>query len=173
VIRLRIMAGEGSPWRYQDGPRQGGLALSIRILVLMSLAVCSLSVDAEALTTKHANCYKINGLCSVNCDPGMVVVGGGCWNSPNSVGISASFPWSDFKDSFSRIRSFRGLSCFQGIVFQGFILKDSFFPSIRFQGLVHRSKKWRRGERQALAQPARSAGERNALLRRPAGGDRR
>jgi hypothetical protein len=59
---------------------------------MVSLAVCSLAVDAEALTTKQNTCYQQSGWCLVNCDPGMVVVSGGCMNSLNSVGISASFP---------------------------------------------------------------------------------
>ncbi len=114
-----------SLWRYQDGPRrntsgrsdpqpfpksplfsggpfhdtnaekEGGLVLSIKILVMVSLAVCWLSVDAKAFTTKQATCYKITGFCVVNCDPGTVVVSGGCMNSSNSVGISASFPSGD------------------------------------------------------------------------------
>jgi len=79
-----------------------------RFLIAVSLAVCSLSlsVDAKSLrtktkakalatTTKQAICYGVTGVCSVNCDLGTVVVGGGCYNSSNSVGISASFPAGD------------------------------------------------------------------------------
>ena len=70
---------------------KGGLVLSIKILVMASLAVCSLSVDAEAVTIKQNTCYRPDGfagLCVVNCDPGMVVVGGGCITELK-VGISA------------------------------------------------------------------------------------
>jgi hypothetical protein len=68
-----------------------------RFLIAVSLAVCSLSVNTKALatTTKQAICYAVTGFCYVNCDPGTVVVGGGCYNSSNSVGISASFPAGD------------------------------------------------------------------------------
>jgi hypothetical protein len=68
--------------------------LRIKILVMVSLAVCSLSVDARALTTKQATCYATNGICYVNCDFGMVVVGGGCRISPDKIGTSWNFPSS-------------------------------------------------------------------------------
>ena len=74
---------------------KGGLVLSIKILAMVSLAMCSLSVDAKAFTIKQNTCYGVTGFCTVNCDPGTVVVGGGCLNSSNSVGISASFPSGD------------------------------------------------------------------------------
>lgn len=48
------------------------------ILAILSLAICSLPVDAEAVTFKQNTCPRTNGFCVVNCDPGMVVVGGGC-----------------------------------------------------------------------------------------------
>jgi hypothetical protein len=65
-----------------------------RFLMAVSLAVCSLSVNTKALatTTKQAICYAVSGFCTVNCDPGMVVVGGGCFMSLNSIGTSANFP---------------------------------------------------------------------------------
>ena len=77
--------------------------MKIKILVMVSLAVCSLSVNAKSLrtttkakvlatTTKQAVCVATNGLCHVECDGGMVVVGGGCVINPWTVGISASFP---------------------------------------------------------------------------------
>lgn len=66
--------------------------MSSKILLMVSLAVCSLSIDAKALTTKVAYCVATMGLCHVECDAGMVVVGGGCENVPWTVGISASFP---------------------------------------------------------------------------------
>jgi hypothetical protein len=75
--------------------RTMGLVLSIKILAMVSLAVCSLSVDAEALTTKQNICHGTNGFCYVNCDPGTVVVVGGWMNISQSVGISASYPASD------------------------------------------------------------------------------
>jgi hypothetical protein len=68
---------------------------SIKILALASLAVCSLSADAKAYTQKQNSCYQVTGFCTVSCDLGTVVVGGGCYNNSNSVGISASFPGSD------------------------------------------------------------------------------
>lgn len=61
------------------------------ILAILSLAICSLPVDAEAVTFKQNTCPRTNGFCVVNCDPGMVVVGGGCYFSPGSVGTSANF----------------------------------------------------------------------------------
>lgn len=72
--------------------------MRIKVLVMMSLAVCSLSLSANAkslrTTTKYAVCYPNFGinLCTVECGTGMVVVGGGCEIVPWTVGISASFP---------------------------------------------------------------------------------
>jgi len=69
--------------------------MSIKILAMVSLAVCSLSVVAVALTTKQANCSQTSGWCVVNCDPETVVVAGGCIMEPRTVGISLSYPSGD------------------------------------------------------------------------------
>jgi hypothetical protein len=69
--------------------------LSIKILAMVSLAVCSLSVDAEAYTIKQNSCYQTTGICYANCDLGTVVTGGGCYLTNEKGGISASFPGSD------------------------------------------------------------------------------
>lgn len=72
--------------------------MSIKILAMVSLAVCSLSVDAEAYTIKQNACYRtdgFSGLCTVECDVGTVVVGGGCFTPAENVGFSQSYPSSD------------------------------------------------------------------------------
>jgi hypothetical protein len=69
--------------------------LRIKILVMVSLAVCSLSVDAEAYTIKENMCTAQNGYCVVSCDLGTVVVGGGCYSGSRNVGFSVNYPSSD------------------------------------------------------------------------------
>ena len=69
--------------------------MKFKILAMVSLAVCSLSGDADAYAQKQNTCFEVSGFCTVECDPGTVVVGGGCFPSSEKVGISASFPGSD------------------------------------------------------------------------------
>ena len=69
--------------------------MSNRFLAMVSLAVCSLSVEAEAFTIKENTCYRQggwSGFCLVTCDFGLVVTGGGCFTNSDNVGFSANFP---------------------------------------------------------------------------------
>ena len=64
-----------------------------KILALVSLAMCSFSVDAEAYTIKKNDCYRLDALdgwCLVDCDVGTVAMGGGCYTPNYKVGFSAN-----------------------------------------------------------------------------------
>jgi hypothetical protein len=76
-------------------PEQEGLVLRNKMLAMVPLAICSLSVGAEAFTIKENQCYRQGGwtgFCLVTCDFGMVVTGGGCFTNSEKVGFSANFP---------------------------------------------------------------------------------
>jgi hypothetical protein len=69
----------------------------ILFLVMVPVVVCSLSVNAAddprvTRTEKMSECFETSGLCVVNCDPGTVVLTGGCDVMPRNIGLSVNYP---------------------------------------------------------------------------------
>jgi hypothetical protein len=72
------------------------------VIASATVAVCSLSVKGADLhatrTLKQNHCYSQDGgwtgICTADCDAGMVVVSGGCIVSPQTIGLSMNYPSS-------------------------------------------------------------------------------